>query len=288
METSPIVVGFGLLVTGADLKGVALPQTVEQLRRALDDHLLVVLRDANLSQEEYVAFGHCLGNLEDFSIVEGTYSLPLSNMAEDGTILPADDPFRRNIAADALWHTDHTYREKRARYSILMAEIVPKRGGETQYADTRAAYEALPRATKDKLDGLVAVHSIIYSRALAGFTDWPDEMRAKLRPIPQPLVFENPHTGRKSLYLASHIAEIVGMPTKEARELVAELIGFATQPQFVYSHRWCSGDIVIWDDRATMHRRAPYDDLQEPRKLYTMRVIEDSELFDPGIEYEIH
>jgi len=288
MKLSPIEDGFGARAAAADLAGSGLEQTARQIERALDEHLLLVFPRANLSQEEYVAFGQCLGELEDFSIVDGTFSLPLSNMAEDGSILPADDPFRRNTAADAMWHTDHTYRERRARYSILMAELIPEEGGETQFANTRAAYDALPAEMKEKLDGLVAIHSIIYSRALAGFTDWPDEMRAKLRPIPQPLVFENPNNGRKSLYLASHIAEIVDWPTDEARKLVGELIEFATQPQFVYAHAWQKGDIVIWDDRATMHRRAPYDDMNEPRKLFTMRVIEDSNLFDPDVHYEIH
>jgi alpha-ketoglutarate-dependent 2,4-dichlorophenoxyacetate dioxygenase len=138
------------------------------------------------------------------------------------------------------------------------------------------------------LEGRVALHSLIYSRSLAGFTEWSEEQRAQMPPIPQPLVFENPNTGRKSLYLASHIAEILGMPTAEARELAAELIAFAAQPPRVYAHKWRAGDVVIWDDRATMHRRAPYDDLNEVRKLHTMRVIEPSELYRPDVAYEIH
>jgi alpha-ketoglutarate-dependent 2,4-dichlorophenoxyacetate dioxygenase len=263
---------------------------VRQIERALDEHLLLVFRDACLSQEEYVAFGRWFGELEDFgrSLAGAGNTVAISNLTPEGCIMPADSPWRRSIAADALWHTDHTYMVRRARYSMLMAEIVPSRGGETQFADTRAAYDALPDARKAEIDKLVAVHSIIYSRALAGYTDWTEEQRAMLPPVPQPLVFRNPRTGRKSLYLASHIAEIIGWPTTASRELVAGLIAHATRRRFVYAHAWRPGDIVIWDDRATMHRRAAYEDLAEVRRLHTMRVIEPSELYDPAVLLEIH
>jgi len=291
MRLTPVENGFGVSVSEAPLRGAGLAGTAKAIEQALDEHLLVVIPGADFTQDEYIAFGASFGVLEDFAIsnVPGAgYSLALSNLAPNGSILPADSAFRRNVAADAMWHTDHTYRIQRARYSMLLAETVPAQGGETEYCDTRAAYDALSEAMKERIDELVAVHSIIYSRSLAGFTEWSEEQRAQLCPVPQPLVFRNPGTGRKSLYLASHIAEIVGWPTGEARQLVAELIEHATQRRFVYAHRWQPGDVVIWDDRATMHRRAPYDDLAEARKLYTMRVIEPSELYRPDVHYEIH
>jgi alpha-ketoglutarate-dependent 2,4-dichlorophenoxyacetate dioxygenase len=290
MHLTPIANGFGGIVSQVELRGPDLEATVRQVERALDEHLLLVFRDTDLSREEYVAFGRYFGQLEDFgmAIAGAGHTIAISNLTAEGTIVPADSPWRRSIAADALWHTDHTYMKRRARYSVLQAETVPSWGGETQFCDTRAAWDALPEARQQQLDGLVALHSIIYSRALTGFTDWTAEQRAQMPPIPQPLVFENPNTGRKSLYLASHIAEIVGWPTAKARELAKELIDFATQPERVYAHSWRPGDIVIWDDRATMHRRAPYDDLGEVRKLHTMRVIEPSELYDPAVHLEIH
>ena len=290
MILSPVEGGFGMVASDVELRGPGLEATVKQIERALDEHLLLVFRDAGLSLEEYVAFGRSFGELEDFgtSLAGAGNTVAISNLTPDGDIMPADSPWRRSMAADALWHTDHTYMVRRARFSMLMAEIVPLHGGETQFADTRAAYAALPDARKAELEGLVAIHSIIYSRALAGFTDWTDEQRARLPPIPQPLVFRNPRTGRKSLYLASHIAEIIGWPTAVSRELVAGLIAHATERRFVHTHAWRPGDIVIWDDRATMHRRAPYDDLDEIRKLHTMRVIEPSELYDPEVPLEIH
>jgi alpha-ketoglutarate-dependent 2,4-dichlorophenoxyacetate dioxygenase len=290
MKLSPIENRFGMVASDVSLRGPGLAATVREIERALDEHLLLVFRGQGLSHDEYVAFGKHFGQLEDFgrSVTGAGHTVAISNLSADGSIIPADSPWRRSIAADALWHTDHTYMVKRARYSMLLAETVPSWGGETQLCDTRAAYDALPEAKKAELEGLVALHSIIYSRSLTGYDDWSDEQRAQMPPIPQPLVFENPNTGRKSLYLASHIAEIVGWPTEKARALAQELIAFATQPERVYAHRWQPGDIAIWDDRATMHRRAPYDDLAEPRKLHTMRVIEPSDLYDPAARLEIH
>lgn len=291
MQLTPIANGFGALVTGADLKHGDLAALANQVERALDEHLLLVFRGLDIGQEELVRFGQSLGQLEDFaqfSGVGGGHCIAISNLGPDGAVRPADDPMRRNMAADALWHTDHTYRPLRARYSALLAETIPSKGGETEFADTRAAYEALPNETKAMIEGKVALHSIIYSRALAGFTGWTEEQRAALPPIPQGLVFAHPRTGRKSLYVASHIAEILGMETGKARQLARELVAFATQPRFVHAHKWLEGDLAIWDDRATMHRRAPYDDLNEVRKLHTMRVIEPSELYDPGTVYEVH
>ena len=290
MELIPMAGGFGAEVRGFDF-AAALPEThSDALIAALDEHLALFFRDTGLDTEDYVRFGRLFGPLEDFpsfNNMEGGNSLPLSNVGPDGKIMAEDDMMRRNIAADALWHTDHTYMVNRARYSFLKAEIVPSEGGGTELADTRAAYDALPDDMKRRLEGLVGLHSIKYSRSLVGFTEWPEELASAFHAIPQPMVYENPRTGRKSLYIASHIGEIIGMETGEARALVRDLIEHATQPQFVYSHCWGPGDIAVWDDRATMHRRAPYDDLNEVRQLRTMRVIEPSDLYDPEQVYEI-
>ncbi len=287
LRTAAIEGGFGVVVHGAELVGDGLTETVSALEDLLNQHLLVVLGGACLDNDQYIALGKAFGELEDFASINASgHTLAISNVAMDGQIRAADDPMRANISADALWHTDHTYMVRRARYSFLSAEIVPASGGDTLYANTRAAYDDLPDDMKRRIDGLVALHSIVYSRSLVGATIGNEELRKKLHPVPQPLVFRNPVTGRKSLYVASHIAEINGMPANEARELAAELIAHATQPKYVYTHRWRPGDIVIWDDRATMHRRADYDDLNEVRKLHTMRVLEDSDLYDPQVTYE--
>ena len=287
LRTTAIEDGFGVRVHGADLAGDGLADTIPCLERLLSEHLLVVLENAGLDHDAFVALGKAFGDLASFESIDFPgHTLKLTNVGADGKIRGADDPIRRNIAGDALWHTDHTYMVKRARYSLLRAEVVPSSGGETQYADTRAAYDDLPDSMKQWIDDLVALHSIVYSRSLVGVDFGTEEMRKRLHPIPQPLVFRHPVTGRKSLYVASHIAEIVGMPTREARKLATDLIAHATQPKYVYAHRWQPGDVVVWDDRATMHRRADYDDLNEERRLHTMRVLEDSDLYDPNATYE--
>jgi alpha-ketoglutarate-dependent 2,4-dichlorophenoxyacetate dioxygenase len=290
MQITSIADGLGAVVSGIDLKGTDLEANGDALVQALDEHSFLAFRETDLDEREFERFGMALGPLEDFPSFGnsiGGYSLALSNLGLDGSILAEDDMMRRNIAGDALWHTDHTYMPNRARYSFLKAEIVPPEGGETELANTCEAYDALPEQMKRRLEGLVGLHSLRYSRSLAGFTDWPEEQAFGLLASPQPLVFENPRTGRKSLYIASHIGEIVGMETGEARKLVGELIAFATQQQFVYAHKWRPGDILVLDDRATMHRRAPYDDLHEVRRLRTMRVIEPSDLYDPNETYVI-
>jgi alpha-ketoglutarate-dependent 2,4-dichlorophenoxyacetate dioxygenase len=290
MELTPMAGGLGAEVQGFDFEA-ARPEThSDVLIAALDEHLALFFRDTPLDTDQYVRFGRLFGPLEDFpsfNDMEGGNSLPLSNVGPDGKIMAEDDMMRRNIAADALWHTDHTYMLNRARYSFLKAEIIPSAGGGTELTDTRAAYDALSDGMKGHLDGLIGLHSIKYSRSLVGFTDWPEETAKAFHTIPQPMVWENPRTGRKSLYIASHIGEILGMETGEARALVHDLIEHATQPQFTYRHEWRPGDIAVWDDRATMHRRAPYDDLNEIRQLRTMRVIEPSDLYDPEQVYEI-
>ena len=161
-----------------------------------------------------------------------------------------------------IWHTDSSFKYLPAYASILYARSVAPIGGHTQYADMRAAYDALPEDMKARLDGLIAEHSIFHSRARIGFTDFSEEERAKMPPVPQMLVRMLPDSGRRSLYVASHAGRIFGMPDAEGRALIDELIAHATRRQFIYTHRWRVGDLVMWDDRCTMHRGTDYDDLR--------------------------
>ena len=178
----------------------------------------------------------------------------------------ADD--RRNLfnLGNQLWHTDSSFKRVPAKCSLLSARELPSSGptggGETEFADLRAAWDALPEARKRELDGLVVEHSIFRSRSQIGFADFNDEIFKQLPPVPQALVRHHPASGRTSLYLASHASHIIGWPVEKGRALIEELIAFATQPQFVYQHRWTVGDLVIWDNRCTMHRGRPYDDTQ--------------------------
>jgi alpha-ketoglutarate-dependent 2,4-dichlorophenoxyacetate dioxygenase len=181
-------------------------------------------------------------------------------------VLARDD--RRNLfnLGNQLWHTDSSFKRVPAKCSLLSARELPSPGpmggGETEFADLRAAWDALPEARKRQLDGLVVEHSIFRSRSQIGFADFNDEIFRELPPVTQALVRHHPASGRTSLYLASHASHIVGWPVEEGRALIEELISFATQPQFVHQHRWRVGDLVIWDNRCTMHRGRPYDDTQ--------------------------
>jgi alpha-ketoglutarate-dependent 2,4-dichlorophenoxyacetate dioxygenase len=169
--------------------------------------------------------------------------------------------------ANRVWHTDSSFKRVPAKISLLYARTIAPVGGLTQFADMRAAYDALSAEMKQRLRGLVAEHAIMYSRKRLGFTDFSDEENQALPPVPQTLVRRHPGSGRMGLYLASHAGRIFGMSDSEGQALLAQLIEHATQRQFVYMHRWRVHDLVMWDDRCTMHRGTPYDDLRWPRDL---------------------
>ena len=176
--------------------------------------------------------------------------------------------------ANQLWHTDASFKKVTAKYSLLHAHTVAPEGGETQFADMRAAYDALPQKMKDRIDGLTAEHCIATSRAKLGFDAFSEEERRALPPVHHSLVRVHPVTGRKALYLASHASHIVEMPLPEGRMLIHDLMEHATQPQFVYTHRWQVGDLVIWDNRCTMHRARPFEADQYKRDMRRATVMD--------------
>jgi len=193
----------------------------------------------------------------------------ISNLDAQNRIRAADDKKRLGGLGNRLWHSDASFRAIPAKYSLLSARIVPSKGGETQFADMRAAYDALDAATKAQIEGLVTEHSNAFSRELIGFMpeDYGAENQAKLRPVRHSLVRTHPVTGRKSLYLSAHIGTIVGWPMPEARAFIRDLAEHATQPQFVHTHHWKPWDLVIWDNRTTMHRARPFRDREEVRDM---------------------
>jgi alpha-ketoglutarate-dependent 2,4-dichlorophenoxyacetate dioxygenase len=229
-----------------------------------------VFRDQDLTDEQQIAFSTHLGPLETtirklrpgHELRLNQHVSDISNLDHHGNVLEYDDRRRMYSLGDRLWHTDSSFKALPAKYSLLSARAVPSSGGQTQFADLRAAYDALPDAMKAQLEGLVAEHSIIYSRSTIGFTDFADEERAALPPVPQKLVRTHPGSQRKTLYLASHAMAIRGMPVPEARLLLRDLLEHATQPEFVYTHTWRLGDLVMWDDRCTMHRARDFDPAQ--------------------------
>jgi alpha-ketoglutarate-dependent 2,4-dichlorophenoxyacetate dioxygenase len=173
-----------------------------------------------------------------------------------------------------LWHSDASFRVVPAKYSILSGRIVTTAGGNTEFADMRAAYDALDAATKAEIEDLICEHSLIYSRGQLGFTEFLPDERVAMKPVRHRLVRTHPNSGRKSLFLSAHIGTIVGWPQPEAMAFIRDLIEHATQPHFVYSHRWTQYDLVMWDNRATMHRARPYEDNTYPRDLRRVTLMD--------------
>ncbi|HEX3992804.1 MAG TPA: TauD/TfdA family dioxygenase, partial [Acetobacteraceae bacterium] len=184
----------------------------------------------------------------------------VSNLDADHKPLARDDRRRMFNLGNRLWHSDSSFRAIPAKYSILSGRITVDQGGRTEFADMRAAYDALDAATKAEIEDLVCEHSLLYSRGTLGFTDLSDAERAMFRPVRQRLVRIHPVTGRKSLYLSSHIGTIIGWPVPEARAFIRDLTEHATQPQFLYKHVWQQYDLVMWDNRSTMHRVTRFDE----------------------------
>lgn len=264
----------------AEISGIDLTRTlpggdVAEIKAAIDRYAVLVFRDQKLDDDMQLAFARHFGEIEPPQTYSGKRRLKpefadVSNLDAEGRLRARDDRRRMNSLGNRLWHTDASFRRVPGALSMLFAHKVPEPGplgsGDTEFADLRAAYDALPDPTKAMLDGLVAEHSIFHSRAVIGFTDFTEEERAAMPPVPQRLVRRHPGSGRNTLYLASHASHILDWPVPEGMLLLRELIEHATQPQFVYAHRWRVGDLVIWDNRCTLHRGRPFDESQ-PRDL---------------------
>jgi alpha-ketoglutarate-dependent 2,4-dichlorophenoxyacetate dioxygenase len=272
IEVTALHPALGAELRGVDLTLTVTPEVFAEIEAAFNRYGILVFPEQPLSDEQQLAFSRMFGPLEVNPNYAGAKMrlrpdvADISNLDADGRVLARED--RRNLfnLGNQLWHTDSSFKRIPAKCSLLSARELPSPGpmggGETEFADLRAAWDALPEATKRELDGLIVEHSIFRSRSQIGFADFNDEIFKQLPPVPQALVRHHPVSGRTSLYLASHASHIIGWPVEKGRALIEELIAFATQPQFVYQHRWAVGDLVIWDNRCTMHRGRPYDDTQ--------------------------
>jgi alpha-ketoglutarate-dependent 2,4-dichlorophenoxyacetate dioxygenase len=287
LAVTPLHPLFAARISGVDLSQPVSEDLARAIERAMDEHAVCVLPDQALDDERQIAFARLYGPLEVSPPVQNKAGgigfntrvkhreiFDVSNLDEQGAILDARDTRSVYRLGNQLWHTDSSFRQKSAAWSMLHARVIPPAGGDTEFADTRAAYDALTEAMKRRLDGLVAEHSIWHSRGkLGGYT--PTEEERKLRPPARhPLVRRHPGSGRNALYIASHASHIVGMPLDEGQALLAELIAFATQPRFVYVHKWQPGDLVIWDNRCTMHRATPFAASGHVRDMRRTTVID--------------
>ena len=269
ISVTPINDAFVARIDGVDLRADHASAVLGEIERALDRFAVVVLPAQHLSDDEQIEVSKGFGDLSyalnhGRAVGQNARLRPelydISNLDEKHGILAEADRRRQWREADKLWHTDRSFIDAETTYSFLSGRIVPPTGGNTDFADTRAAYDDLPDAMKKRIADLRAVHSIWHSRALAGGVDFRADEIATMPPVTQPLVRVHARTGRRSVVLASHASEIVGMGLEEGRALLAELTAFALQPKYLHSHRWTEGDLVIWDNRCTMHRGTPFDD----------------------------
>lgn len=257
-------------VSGVDLRRPLEADTVTALNDAINQYGVLVFHDQPIDDAQQQAFSRNFGELEttvrayrkDFVPRLDIHMADISNLDENNKVLPAGDRRRLNALGNRLWHSDSSFKRIPARFSLLSARVIPDEGGETQFADMRAAWDALPDKMKARVEGMICEHTQLFSRAKIGFTDWAEEERAKMAPVPQVLVRTHPGSGRKSLFLSSHAGRIRGMEEPEARMLLLDLSEFATQREFVHTHRWKVGDLVMWDNRCTMHRAREYDETQ--------------------------
>jgi alpha-ketoglutarate-dependent 2,4-dichlorophenoxyacetate dioxygenase len=262
-------------VSGVDLRQPLSKAEVAAIEAGMDRYAVLVFRGQDITDDQQMAFSQNFGALEnakggnitkdnEYRLKQGM--VDVSNLDKDGKPLPRDDRRRMFNLGNRLWHSDSSFRAIPAKYSILSGRKVADEGGNTEFADMRAAYDTLDDKTRAAIEDLVCEHSLIYSRGSMGFNELTPEERAMMKPVRQRLVRTHPVTGRKSLYLSSHAGTIIGWPVPEARDFLRDLNEHATQRELVYIHRWRQYDLVVWDNRQTMHRVRRFDESQ-PRDM---------------------
>ena len=275
LSIQPIAPHFAAKVSGVDLRSKLSSGDVAAIEAAMDRYAVLVFPDQRIDDDEQLAFTTNFGEIEaaqggnitkdhEYRLQHGM--IDVSNLDQHGQPYDRNDRRRMFNLGNRLWHSDSSYRAVPAKYSLLSARTIATRGGNTEFADMRAAYDALDGEMQALVEDLVCEHSLLYSRGSMGFTELSEDERAMFKPVRQRLVRTHPVTGRKSLFLSSHIGTIVGWQIPEARDLIRELIEHATKPEFVYAHAWEEYDLVMWDNRQTMHRVRRFDE-REPRDM---------------------
>ena len=275
LTVTPLKPEFGARIEGADLRRPLTDAEFAVMDAAIGRYGVLVIPGQDIDDDQQMAFAARFGPIEqtratvdvDKQRLKHFAMNDISNLDEKGEILAADDRRRFFNLGNRLWHSDSSFKATPAKHSLLHARSIPPEGGETEFADTRGAWEALPEAMQARVRDMICDHSLIYSRAMLGFAEWTEAERRQFAPVPQRLVRRHAESGRTALFLSSHIGRIHGMATPEALMLIRDLLEHATQPQFVYSHRWAVGDLVMWDNRCTLHRGRAYDDQRYKRDM---------------------
>jgi alpha-ketoglutarate-dependent 2,4-dichlorophenoxyacetate dioxygenase len=276
LDFRPLTPVFAAEATGIDLRQPIDATTAATIEAAMDKYGVLVFRRQNLDEDQQMAFTRWFGPLDrGFGRVrpnrqhrfKTNHLADISNVDYNGDVVPPGHPKRVGSLANQLWHSDSSFQKPSAKFSILTIHSLPSWGGNTEFADMRAAYDALPDSVKQEIGGLVVEHWALHSRInLLGDDNYTEEQQDLIPPVQWPLVRVHPSSGRKSLFIGAHTRAIDGMSVPEARILLAELLEHATQPRLLYVHEWTLGDLVMWDNRATLHRGRRYD-LGEKREL---------------------
>jgi alpha-ketoglutarate-dependent 2,4-dichlorophenoxyacetate dioxygenase len=276
IATRPLTKHFGVEVLDMDLTGVTRDWLYPEIRALFEEHSALLFRRQTITPEDHIRIATLFGPLEDRQADErkpgDAFEVSqVSNVLADGSVSGEMDLHTLNLKANQLWHTDSTFLPVPALANLLIGRVVTRSGGETELASTRAAWRDMPEPLKARVRDAVLWHRYAHSRArispelakLPMFHKWPDR--------PWPAIWRNPVNGREALYIASHAFKVGGMPDADGAALIDELIAFCTQPEYAYSHRWQAGDVLIWDERATLHRGMPWP-YDEPRTLSSICV----------------
>ncbi len=281
MELVPLGPGFGVEVKGVGLLDVASDgEAYKAVREAFETHSLLVFRDQQIADDIQVAYSRAFGPLELTKVASlgaNSFYSRLTNVGQQGEIVPPDHRQVLVAKANALWHTDSSFKKTPALASVLSARVLPSEGGETEFTSTRLAWERLPADMQERLKNSVATHSYANSRDQIHPDLANAEERKALPPVRWRLNWRNPSNDRRALYVASHAYGIDGMDDRDARQLLAQLLDEATRQEFVYSHQWRQGDVVMWDNRAMLHRGRPWDYKRERSMVRTTISASDAD-----------
>jgi alpha-ketoglutarate-dependent 2,4-dichlorophenoxyacetate dioxygenase len=292
ITVSPMTPGFAAELGDIDLSRPLSDEDLLAVRRAFADYGVLVFTTQSLTVAQHLDFARHFGPLErsvatvmpDQKLRVAPEIADIANLTVDGRVWDKTDRLRLFQMGNRLWHTDSSFKTPTGYASMLYARSVAPVGGHTEFADLRAAWDALPGPMQARVEGLVAEHSLLHSRGKLGFSDFSAQERDAFAPVARPLVRTIPESGRRSLYLASHIGRIRGMPDDEAKALVDELVEHASDRRFTYLHRWRVGDLVMWDNRCTMHRGTPFDDTRWPRDLQRATTSDRVDVFDSALQ----
>jgi alpha-ketoglutarate-dependent 2,4-dichlorophenoxyacetate dioxygenase len=269
--TRPLHPLFGVEIQGVQVCEPMDDGSFAEIRQAFETHSLLLFRDQRLTDEGHLAFSRRFGPLEvtvKGNPAAGSNFARQSNLdIESGQVIPEGDPRLTYLKAARLWHTDSSFKPVPALASLLAGHICPPEGANTEFAACRAAFDDLPEAMKDRLWSSRAVHTQMHSLSLIDPSIITDAMRKEMTPVLQPMVRVNPVNRRRAVYVAAHASHVVGMPEEQGAALIRDLIAHATQDRYVYSHGWREGDLIVWDNRATLHRATPYDAARYKRLL---------------------